>query len=128
MIRGSIIDEGDVTRAVLAIVRGASVDVVVPPSSGGLVAALLDALGRLGMDLTVAERRASAGLDEGDLRLLLLLGRGASIDEAGRELGLSRRTTQRRLEAARRRLGVSTNREAIGRVTAGSEPPARSGQ
>ena len=86
---------------------------------------LLDALGRLGMDLTVAERAATVDLDDGDIRLLLLLGGGASIDEAGRELGLSRRTTQRRLEAARRRLGVSTNREAIGLVTAGSDLPAR---
>ena len=120
-----MLDEGDVTDAVLAIVRGASVVVVVPASSRGLAAALLDALGRLGLDLTVEDRTVAVELDEPDIQLLTLLGRGGSIDEAGRELGFSRRTAQRRLEAARRRLGVATNREALALVAAGSPVTSR---
>jgi DNA-binding NarL/FixJ family response regulator len=48
-----------------------------------------------------------------ELALLELLAEGASVTEAARLLQISRRTAARRLDAARARLSVATNAEAV---------------
>jgi DNA-binding NarL/FixJ family response regulator len=59
-----------------------------------------------------------------ELALLELLAEGASVTEAARLLQISRRTAARRLDAARGRLSVATNAEAIA-VLAGRRPADR---
>jgi predicted DNA-binding protein (UPF0251 family) len=53
-----------------------------------------------------------------------LLAEGASVTEAARLLQISRRTAARRLDAARARLSVATNAEAVA-VLAGRRPADR---
>jgi len=48
--------------------------------------------------------------------LLRLLADGWTLGEAASELGLSRRTADRRLDAARRELGTATTAEAVARA------------
>jgi DNA-binding NarL/FixJ family response regulator len=59
------------------------------------------------------ENESNGGLGEEPQRLLELLGAGLSITDAARDLGLSLRTAERRLAEARRRLGATTNAQAI---------------
>ena len=121
LVEGTVESDDDVSAAVLAIVRGAAVRLTVPTEGLPAVAGLVDALRRLGLDVGT-DAAPEIPLADDDRRLLDLLGAGASIDEVARTLGYSRRTIQRRLEAARRHLGVATNREAIA-VVAGLRPP-----
>jgi DNA-binding NarL/FixJ family response regulator len=65
---------------------------------------------------TDANSRFEGALDDGQRRLLELLGRGLSVSEAARRLHLSRRTAERRLAEARGALGAATNAEAVARV------------
>ena len=119
VVRGPIVDESDLTQVVLAIVRGASVDVVVPPSSSSLVASLFDALGRLGLDLTVAERAATVNLDEGDIRLLLLL--GGERRSTRRVVSSGCRAAPRNGDS--RRLGAGSACRRTARRSVSSPPP-----
>jgi DNA-binding NarL/FixJ family response regulator len=59
------------------------------------------------------ENESNGGLGEEHQRLLELLGAGLSTTDAARDLGLSLRTAERRLAEARRRLGATTNAQAI---------------
>jgi DNA-binding CsgD family transcriptional regulator len=52
-------------------------------------------------------------LETSERRLLELLADGRSVGQAARELGISRRTADRRLRAIRARLGVATTTEAV---------------
>jgi DNA-binding CsgD family transcriptional regulator len=65
------------------------------------------------MGLNGRSRDAESGLDDEQRRLLALMGRGLSVREAGRQLHLSPRTTERRLAQARASLGARTNAEAV---------------
>jgi DNA-binding NarL/FixJ family response regulator len=65
---------------------------------------------------TDANSRFEGALDDGQRRLLELLGRGLSVSEAARRPHLSRRTAERRLAEARGALGAATNAEAVVRV------------
>lgn len=73
-------------------------------------AAFLDQLGRVA-DVEVSA--APVPLTDEQRVLLRLLADGRSVAEAAEAVGLSRRTAHRRLEAARRALGVATSTEAI---------------
>jgi len=73
-------------------------------------AAFLDQLARVA---DVQASAAPAPLTDEQRALLRLLADGRSIAEAAEAVGLSRRTAHRRLDAARRALGVETGTEAI---------------
>ena len=105
-------------------VVGARAALLAAMSGAGLVATIsadrdtidqfLDDLRRLGpVDHVTSGRAPSVRLDREQRALLGLLAEGLSLGEAARELGLSRRTADRRLAAARRILGVQTTAEAI---------------
>ncbi|WP_332663733.1 helix-turn-helix transcriptional regulator [Aeromicrobium sp.] len=55
----------------------------------------------------------AAQLDDGDLGVLRLLGRGLTTDAIARELGVSERTLRRRVRLICDRLGVKTPIEAV---------------
>jgi DNA-binding NarL/FixJ family response regulator len=70
---------------------------------------------------TNANSHFEGALDDGQRRLLELLGLGLSVGEAASQLHLSRRTAERRLAEARVALGAATNAEAVARIQ-GHEP------
>ena len=113
VVNGDVDDEGDVTAVVLALVRGAHIDVRVPAERTTARAALMDALARIDEVVTEPSPAAPAALAPEDEHLVALLAGGASIAEAAATLGYSRRTVQRRLSVVRRTLGASSNREAV---------------
>lgn len=81
----------------------------------------LDQLGRIA-DVRPASATSDALTSE-QLELLDLLANGRSVAQAAAALNVSRRTAHRRLEAARRALGVGSVVEAI--VAVGCSPDAR---
>lgn len=109
---GTVAAPADVTAAVLAAVRGAAL-VVDARVDRSVVEGLCDELRRLGR----VERRApEAGwvpLAADERRLLDLLAGGATLGEAAGRLHLSRRSADRRVAAARDRLGVPTVAAAV---------------
>ena len=105
--------EDDVTAVVLALVRGAHIDVRVPAECATAHAALMDALVRIEEVVTEPGAAPPAALAPEDERLVALLAGGASIAEVAATLGYSRRTVQRRLAVVRGTLGASSNREAV---------------
>jgi DNA-binding NarL/FixJ family response regulator len=114
-VHGVVAEPADVTATVLAVARGAGISVRVSAGRADTAAELVDALERLGRPITFDEPAVEGPtpLDADSRRLLDLLADGATLTEAAAALGYSRRTVQRRLEAARRQLGVRTNREAV---------------
>ena len=74
---------------------------------------LVDDLRRLGQDHRTGEPDAGRGLTPDERRLLDGLADGKTLGEAAAELHLSRRTADRRLASARRKLGVDTTAEAV---------------
>ena len=97
LVTGTVEDDGDVTAVVLALVRGASVDVCVPNGRDAERARLMDALARIDRIVTAADATTRPQLGSEDEALVALLVAGYSLAEAGAELGYSRRTLQRRL-------------------------------
>lgn len=116
MCHGVVASEAEAAEALLAALAGHHL----------LVEARLDpsTLDRLVEDLrhlgTVEHRRIDelpAELLDPDARALIgLLAEGLTLGQAAAELGLSRRTADRRLAVARRQLGARTTTEAIGRA------------
>ena len=75
---------------------------------------LVDDLRRLGpADHRTGEPDMGPGLTVDERRLLDRLSDGKTLGEAAAELHLSRRTADRRLAAARQKLGVATTAEAV---------------
>ncbi len=110
---GAIESPDDARRALLAAVAGAGL-VVAATADRAIVDQFLDELRRLGpVEHVTPGARLRARLDAEQRRLLGLLAEGLTLGEAAAQLGLSRRTADRRLAAARRVLGVSTTAEAI---------------
>ena len=76
-----------------------------------------------------ARLRRSAQLDREQDRLLALLAEGSRLAEAAASLELSQRTAERRLAAARSRLGARTTAQAVALVSgarrAGRERPSK---
>lgn len=114
---GTISSEDDARRALLAAISGAGL--VVGVRAGRETAdRFLDDLRRLGSVEHVRGREGSGTaapvrLTVEQHSLLELLGEGLDVGEAASELGLTRRTADRRLAAARRTLGVRSTAEAI---------------
>jgi predicted DNA-binding protein (UPF0251 family) len=108
---GPVTDIAGVSRAVLAAVLGAGV--LAQTASGRLAEQLFDDLRRVGH---VENRFPDHGwvvLDPEERRLLDLLDEGVSLGEAAQRLHVARRTADRRLAAARSRLGAPSNGAAI---------------
>jgi DNA-binding CsgD family transcriptional regulator len=108
---GAVTEAADVARVVLAMVSGAGV--LAETTDPRWAEQLVDDLRRAGR---VEHRSPSYGwvvLHPEERRLLDLLGDGLSLGEAAARLHLARRTADRRLSAARQRLGVSSNGAAV---------------
>jgi DNA-binding NarL/FixJ family response regulator len=115
---GAVVDEEDAASAVLAAARGAGVVAAVGPAPG-LAAILFQDLSRLGQVTTPAlTGTAKTLLDPQSHALLQALAEGTTLAAAARSLSISRRTADRRLAAARRRLDVTTTAEALARLAA----------
>lgn len=115
LCHGAIASPAEAAAALLAASRGAAL--VVSCDTNELLEQLVEDLTRLG---PVEHRRARpeqpdplAALSDEQRRLLTLLAQGRSLGEAARELHISRRTADRRLAAARERLGVRSTAEVV---------------
>lgn len=108
---GSVDAPDALSDMVLAAVRGAVI--VVHCRDEALLPSVVDELARV----TRTERRdgtpAGPALADEQREILERLSNGATMAETASELFLSMRTTERRLAAARKALGVSTTAEAI---------------
>jgi DNA-binding CsgD family transcriptional regulator/tetratricopeptide (TPR) repeat protein len=113
VVGGTVHSEEDLTAAVLAFLRGARVDVEVPPGQAATAGLLVDALDRVSDGVTVEAGAADWQLSDDDRRLVALLAGGYTVTDAARSLAWSRRTIQRRLERIRLELGVATTDEAV---------------
>jgi DNA-binding NarL/FixJ family response regulator len=115
VVTGVVRSRDDAARAVLAAVRGARIAVCLPDDAR-TTAFLIDGLRRVGpLECVAGLDRATerSSLSDLELRLLELLAAGNTIAEAAATVGYSRRTIERRLVEARRRLGVGSNAEAL---------------
>jgi DNA-binding NarL/FixJ family response regulator len=61
-------------------------------------------------------------LDRESINLLEALALGQTLEAAARSLSISRRTADRRLAAARRRLGVTTTAAALAKLASAPRP------
>ena len=110
---GIITDEDSARRALLAAVAGAGL-VVHATAKQETVERFLDDLLRMGpVDHRVLPSIGDDQLRDEERALLGLIGEGMSIADAARQLGIARRTAERRLATARRVLGVGSNAEAV---------------
>ena len=113
---GVIAADADAILALRAAIGGAGV-VIVARTSRATIDRLVDDLRRLGpVEHVTADLPPPPGVDEPQRRLLQLLAEGRTLGEASAELGLSRRTADRRLDAARRALGTKRTAEALARA------------
>ncbi len=111
--QGSVASTADAQLALLAALGGALL-VVRASGSRRTIDAFLDDLRRLGpVDHVTPDRPAPRRLDREQRALLGLLSEGLTLGESANQLGLARRTADRRLAAARELLGVRTTAEAI---------------
>jgi DNA-binding CsgD family transcriptional regulator len=111
---GPVRNAGDAAEALLAAIGGSGV-VVHALAERDVIDRLVDDLRRLGpVDHRAGKEPASPpSLTPDERRLLDALARGKTLGDAAMELHLSRRTADRRLAAARAKLGVATTAEAV---------------
>jgi len=110
---GGVASDTDAVHALRAAVAGAGV-VILAATSRETTDRLIDDLRRLGsVEHIPADAPAPAEVTAERRRLLQLLADGWTLGEAATELGLSRRTADRRLDAARRALAAGTTAEAV---------------
>jgi hypothetical protein len=113
---GTVASESDAVLALRAAVEGAGV-VILAASSRETTDRLVDDLRRLGaVEHITADIGLPAAVDSEQRRLLQLLADGWTLGDAAAELGLSRRTADRRLDAARQSLGAARTAEALARA------------
>lgn len=104
-------DPGSAALAVLAVLEGTGL-LIDARADRGTVDQLCDDLRRLGhLDHRLGDPRPLLSPEE--RRLLDLLSDGITLGEAASQLHLARRTADRRLVAARTKLGVETTTQAI---------------
>ncbi len=113
---GEVAHQADAEAVLLAAVDGFGV-VVASRGERTLIDRLIDDLRRLGpVDHRTREPKPEE-IGPADARAMLgLLAEGHSLGEAASIMGLSRRTADRRLSAARRALGVERTTEAIAKA------------
>lgn len=110
---GTVRDAADAAEALLAVIAGAGLIIHVQ-CDRAIIDRLVDDLRRFGrVDHRTAEPPDGPALTSDERRLLDVLAQGRRLDDAAADLHLSRRTVDRRLAAARRKLGVATTAEAI---------------
>lgn len=110
---GAVLDARDAAEALLAAVAGAGL-VVHAQAGRDVIDRLVDDLRRFGpVDHRTSEPEPGPALTPDEVRLLDRLAEGKTLGEAAAELHLSRRTADRRLASARRKLGVATTAEAV---------------
>jgi DNA-binding NarL/FixJ family response regulator len=110
---GEVVDAADAAEALLAAVAGAGL-VVHARADRAVIDRLVDDLRRLGpVDHRTTEPEPSLELTSDERRLLDRLTDGQTLGQAAADLNLSRRTADRRLASARKKLGAATTAEAI---------------
>jgi DNA-binding NarL/FixJ family response regulator len=113
---GAVTGASDAADALLAAIGGAGL-LVEATANRDTIDLLVDDLRRLGpVDHRVATDEQPAALDPDGRALLALLAEGLTLGEAAEQLGLPRRTADRRLAAARRALGTERTAEALARA------------
>ena len=113
---GVVASDADAVLALRAAVGGAGV-IVLGRAPRETLDRLVDDLRRLGpVEHVTADVPAPATFDREQRRLLALLAEGWTLGEAATELGLSRRTADRRLDAARRSLGADRTADALAKA------------
>jgi DNA-binding NarL/FixJ family response regulator len=113
---GQVGSEADAVQALRAAVGGSGV-VITATAPRETIDRLLDDLRRLGTVTHItADVRPPTTVNSELRRLLGLLAEGLTLGEAAAELGLSRRTADRRLDAARRALDAERTAEALAKA------------
>lgn len=110
---GEVAGAADAAEALLAAVAGAGL--VIHARSGRTVTdRLVDDLRRFGpVDHRTADPETGTELTADERGLLDGLAAGKTLGQAAAELHLSRRTADRRLASARKKLGAATTAEAV---------------
>jgi DNA-binding CsgD family transcriptional regulator len=110
---GLVRDAGDAAEALLAAVAGAGL-VVHAQAERDVIDRFVDDLRRFGpVDHRTGEPDRGPDLSADERRLLDSLSDGKTLGEAAAALHVSRRTADRRLAAARGKLGTRTTAEAV---------------
>jgi DNA-binding NarL/FixJ family response regulator len=110
---GEVADAAAAAEALLAAVAGAGL-VVLARADRTVIDRFVDDLRRLGpVDHIIAEPELGPALTSDERRLLDRLADGQTLGQAAAELNLSRRTADRRLASARKKLGAASTAEAI---------------
>jgi DNA-binding CsgD family transcriptional regulator len=110
---GVVAGPSDAADALLAAVWGAGL-VVHARAEREIVDRLVDDLRRLGpVDHRVGEPKPDALLTAEERALLELIAGGATLGEAATSLHLSRRTADRRLASAKRKLGAASTAQLV---------------
>jgi DNA-binding NarL/FixJ family response regulator len=110
---GVVRDAADAAEALLAAVAGAGL-VVHAVAPRDVIDRLVDDLRRFGpVDHRTGEPEARPDLTAEERGLLDLLAGGRTLGDAAAALHVSRRTADRRLASARRKLGAATTAEAV---------------
>ena len=112
---GTVATTADASAALLVVIAGSGI-VIDARADPAVLDSLLEDLRHLG---PVEHRRALAPIPrvtEEGRQILRLLAAGMTLGEAAADLGLPRRTADRRLSEARRVLGVERTAEAVARA------------
>jgi len=110
---GEVRDDASAAQAVLAAMAGAGI-VVHATAPRDVIDRLVDDLRRLAtVEHRAGEREPDSVLTREQREILSRLADGLTLGQAAEELGLPRRTADRRLAAARTVLGVRTTAEAV---------------
>jgi DNA-binding CsgD family transcriptional regulator len=109
---GRVSSADDARRALLAAIGGAGL-VIVEHLDPETLGRFLDDLRRLGPVRHLSLGEPPVVLSSQQRGLLALIAEGLTVPEAAAELGLTARTAERRIESARRILGVRSTAEAV---------------
>lgn len=110
---GAIRDARDAAAAVGAAAGGATIVAAAPPA-GALTESLVDDLRRLGgVEVVEGEPASGPDLTPEERAVLVHLAEGRTLGEVAAALHISRRTADRRLAAARAKLGAGSTAEAV---------------
>jgi DNA-binding NarL/FixJ family response regulator len=107
----------DATRVLQLLLSGTDVEALIHLSPVESAQFLRDAEAIANVIHTQPSGNSPVNLTQDQIDLLDLIASGLKVQDAGRRLGWSPRTTRRRLADARHKLGVATTAEAVARLT-----------